>query len=192
MPVSAARMTGNGRHRTHSGGCGFTLIEVLVALFVLAVGMLALAALQGRSLRDSTTAQLRGTALMLAYDISDRMRANPTGVTASTALPCPTSNHYQRCAPDVIPAQSAPTTRCTTPGPSFTTSTCTPEQMADEDMYQWLSALRDGRNGLPDPRATIIQDTGGTVWTITIYWNQDRVTSGAVADYQNLTLRYQP
>lgn len=186
MPVSAARMTGNGRHRTHSGGCGFTLIEVLVALFVLAVGMLALAALQGRSLRDSTTAQLRGTALMLAYDISDRMRANPTGVT---------TNAYARSSTSAITAPSAPSTRCTTTANTFATSACTPAQMALEDIYQWLSALGDGRNGLPDPRATIIKDTtnaNDTVWTITIYWNQDRVTSGSVADYQNLTLRYQP
>lgn len=186
MPVSAARMTGNGRHRTHSGGCGFTLIEVLVALFVLAVGMLALAALQGRSLRDSTSAQLRGTALMLAYDISDRMRANPTGVT---------TNAYARSSTSAITAQSAPDPRCTTTANTFATSPCTPAQMATEDMYQWLSALGDGRNGLPDPRATIIKDTttaNDTVWTITIYWNQDRVTSGSVADYQNLTLRYQP
>lgn len=186
MPVSAARMTGNGRHRTHSGGCGFTLIEVLVALFVLAVGMLALAALQGRSLRDSTTAQLRGTALMLAYDISDRMRANPTGVTAGS---------YARSSTAAITAQSAPTTRCTKDETPSSSNTCTPDDMAREDLYQWLSALGDGRNGLPDPRATIIKDTtnaNDTVWTITIYWNQDRVTSGSVADYQNLTLRYQP
>lgn len=191
MPVSAARMTGNGRHRTHSGGCGFTLIEVLVALFVLAVGMLALAALQGRSLRDSTTAQLRGTALMLAYDISDRMRANPTGVTGSTS--CGTG--YARCSTDAITAQSAPTTRCTKDETPSSSNTCMPDDMAREDLYQWLSALGDGRNGLPDPRATIIKDTtnaNDTVWTITIYWNQDRVTSGSVADYQRLTLRYQP
>lgn len=183
MPVSATGMTGNGRYRTRSGGCGFTLIEVLVALFVLAVGMLALAALQGRSLRDSTTAQLRGTALMLAYDLSDRMRANPTGVNAGS---------YGRSSTNAITTPSPPNPRCVTTSNTFATSSCTPVQMAAEDLYQWLSALGQGRNGLPDPRATIVQDTGGTVWTITIYWNQDRVTSGAVADYQNLTLRYQP
>lgn len=186
MPVSATGMTGDGRIRTGPGGCGFTLIEVLVALFVLAVGMLALAALQGRSLRDSTTAQLRGTALMLAYDISDRMRANPTGVNAGS---------YARSSTNAITVPSTPSPRCTINTGDITASTCTPAQMATEDMYQWLSALGDGRNGLPDPRATIIKDAtnaNDTVWTITIYWNQDRVTSGAVADYQNLTLRYQP
>lgn len=179
MPVSAARTTDGSRSRT-STGRGFTLVEVLIALFVLAVGMLALAALQSRSLRDSTTAQMRGTALLLAYDISDRMRANPTGVA---------NNAYARSDTNAIAAPSTPSPRCTT---TTAASLCTPAQMATEDLYQWLSALRDGRNGLPDARATIVRDTGGTVWTITLYWNQERTTSGSLSDYQTLTLRYQP
>lgn len=55
---------------------GFSLIEVLVALFVLALGVLGAAALQMNSLKYNQTASIRTQATFLAYDIVDRMRAN--------------------------------------------------------------------------------------------------------------------
>jgi len=62
---------------------GFTLLEVLIALLILSIGLLGLAALQTTSLRSNQMASMRTTATQLAYDISDRMRANPTGVAAA-------------------------------------------------------------------------------------------------------------
>jgi len=61
---------------------GFTLLEVLIALLILSIGLLGLAALQTTSLRSNQMASMRTTATQLAYDMSDRMRANPAGVTA--------------------------------------------------------------------------------------------------------------
>jgi len=61
---------------------GFTLLEVLIALLVLSIGLLGLAALQTTSLRSNQMASMRTTATQLAYDISDRLRANPAGVAA--------------------------------------------------------------------------------------------------------------
>ena len=61
---------------------GFTLLEVLIALLILSIGLLGLAALQTTSLRSNQMASMRTTATQLAYDISDRMRANPVGVAA--------------------------------------------------------------------------------------------------------------
>ena len=55
---------------------GFTLIEVLIAMIVLAVGLLGLAGLQATSLRNNQSAYNRIKATQLAYDIADRMRAN--------------------------------------------------------------------------------------------------------------------
>jgi type IV pilus assembly protein PilV len=55
---------------------GFTLIEVLVAMIVLAVGLLGLASLQATSLRFNSSAYLRSQATNIAYDMVDRMRAN--------------------------------------------------------------------------------------------------------------------
>jgi len=65
---------------------GFTLLEVLIALLVLSIGLLGLAALQTTGLRSNEMASMRTTATQLAYDISDRMRANPAGVDANEYL----------------------------------------------------------------------------------------------------------
>ncbi len=55
---------------------GFTLIEILVTVIVLAIGLLGLAGLQATSLSFNSTAYQRSQATNLAYDITDRMRAN--------------------------------------------------------------------------------------------------------------------
>lgn len=55
---------------------GFTLLEVLVAVMVLAIGLLGLAGLQATAVRFNSSAYLRSQATILAYDITDRMRAN--------------------------------------------------------------------------------------------------------------------
>lgn len=63
---------------------GFSLIEVLIALLVLAIGLLGLAALQAQGLRFNHDAYVRTQATNLAYDIVDRMRANNTNVALYT------------------------------------------------------------------------------------------------------------
>ncbi|MCQ4322064.1 type IV pilus modification protein PilV [Stutzerimonas stutzeri] len=55
---------------------GATLIEVLVALLVLSVGLLGMAGLQMTSAKSNYSAYQRSQATLLAYDITDRMRAN--------------------------------------------------------------------------------------------------------------------
>lgn len=53
---------------------GVSLIEVLVAILVLAVGLLGLAALQARGLKFNHDAYARSQATLLAYQIMDAMR----------------------------------------------------------------------------------------------------------------------
>lgn len=64
---------------------GFTLIEVLIALLILAVGVLGIVALQFKGLRFSHDAYLRSQISFLAYDIADRMRLNQANATAYVA-----------------------------------------------------------------------------------------------------------
>jgi len=61
-----------------SGKCqgGFTLVEVLVALVILAFGLLGLAGLQSVGLKNIQASQWRSQATMLGYDVIDRMRSN--------------------------------------------------------------------------------------------------------------------
>jgi type IV pilus assembly protein PilV len=55
---------------------GFTLIEVLVTLFILAIGLLGLAGLLFEGMRNNQGSYLRTQASIMAYDMADRMRAN--------------------------------------------------------------------------------------------------------------------
>lgn len=59
---------------------GFTLLEMLVALFVLSIGLLGLAGLQAQGLRYNHDAYVRSQATFLAYDIIERMRTNAPNV----------------------------------------------------------------------------------------------------------------
>ncbi len=61
---------------------GFTLIEILVALLVLAIGLLGIAAMQLRGLQYSHDAYLRSQISVLAYDMADRMRLNRTAAAS--------------------------------------------------------------------------------------------------------------
>ena len=55
---------------------GLTLVEILVALIILAIGLLGLATMQTSSVKFTTSAYQRTQATALAYDIVDRMRGN--------------------------------------------------------------------------------------------------------------------
>lgn len=61
---------------------GFTLLEVLVAMTIVAIGLLGLAGLMSGSLKNNQSAYQRSQAVWLAYDILDRMRANQNAATS--------------------------------------------------------------------------------------------------------------
>lgn len=55
---------------------GFTLVEVLISMVILAIGLLGLAAMQGMSLRDNQDAYNYQQATLLAYEMQDRIKGN--------------------------------------------------------------------------------------------------------------------
>jgi type IV pilus assembly protein PilV len=72
---------------------GSSLVEVMVALFVLAIGLLGILAMQSKSMQYNQSAHVYSQAVYLANDIAERIRLNPTAsyivgvddeVTAST------------------------------------------------------------------------------------------------------------
>jgi len=69
------------RRRARAPG-GFSLIETLVAIVLLSIGMLGLAALQGRATLMGIESYQRTQALLLAQDMLDRIRANKPDATA--------------------------------------------------------------------------------------------------------------
>ncbi len=86
------RAPASGTPGVRPGLRGFSLLEVLVALLVLAIGLLGLAALQARGVKFNHEAYARSQATYLAYEIMDLMRANraraPQYVTTKLERPC--------------------------------------------------------------------------------------------------------
>jgi type IV pilus assembly protein PilV len=81
---------------------GVGMIEVLVAVIVLAIGLLGLAGLQIRSLRDNQSASERGIAVVQTHSILDAMRAdrqnavnNVFNIAPAAATPAGSSFHEE-------------------------------------------------------------------------------------------------
>ena len=71
-------------YKKHVKQQGFTLVEILVAMLVLAIGLLGVAALQLRGLQYSFDAHVRGQAASLANGIADRMRLREADAAAGS------------------------------------------------------------------------------------------------------------
>lgn len=65
-----------------SGQRGVGMVEVLVAVLILAIGLLGIAALQATALKNSLSAMERSQGVVHAYSIFDAMRANPAAARA--------------------------------------------------------------------------------------------------------------
>lgn len=157
---------------------GFTLIEVLISLIVLALGMLGLAALQTLTIKNNLLAYQRGQAIQLIYDMTDRIRANnPKDPAKGIPVQPRVSANYVSTFMDPTAAQAQPSCLPTS-GPS---TTCTPDLIAQNDLFEWN---RDLKSLLPKGQGTITAVVTGAapndtyVFTISVTWDSDR--SGAV------------
>lgn len=129
---------------------GFTMLEVLVALLVLAIGLLGLAGLMASSMRNNLSASHRTQATWMAYDIIDRMRANREGaVTGDYATP--------------MGAGAV----CSAAVPAGTVSA--------QDIAAWKNQLACS---LPAGNGSIDVNAGTRAATILIQWNDSRGNQG--------------
>ena len=69
-------MAYHSRAAAAGGQRGFSLIEVLIALLLVALGVLGAAALQLNALRYTQDSAYRAQAALLVTDLLERMRAN--------------------------------------------------------------------------------------------------------------------
>lgn len=60
---------------------GMTLLEVLITMFIMAVGLLGLSGLQATSVKDGLDTAKRSQVTWLVTELVERMRANPNGLT---------------------------------------------------------------------------------------------------------------
>jgi type IV pilus assembly protein PilV len=146
-------------HRTRA--CGFTLVEVLVSVVVLALGLLGIANMQMRALGHNQSSYFRSQAISLANDIADRMRANPDGLASYKTTPLPSV---------------APTPNCVS-------ADCDAGQMALTDLYQWGRSLA---TEMPNGTGVVTENNG--VFTIAITWD-DRENGSALSKTFNTSFQ---
>lgn len=146
-----------GRSRRHVLR-GVALIEAIIAMVVLAVGLLGLAVSQNRLLVDSRSNAQRATAIWLTDDLANRMLAN-----RERAL----TGGYDREWNDATP---------TAPTCGGVSAPCTSQQQATADLNAWLTTV--GRV-LPGATARVFRPTNGQPHVgIAISWAPSESTTG--------------
>lgn len=114
-----------------AGGRGFSLIEVLIAVAVLGIGLLAVAALQIQGVRQNFDSYARSQAVMLANDYAERMYANRPGTLNRPGAP---NSDYADFDSSTVDCGSTPTV-CGTQSDVAAPSLCDPAALALYDRY---------------------------------------------------------
>jgi len=152
---------------------GFTLIEVMITVFVLAVGILGVAGMQAVSVRESGNLTMRLTADLLLNDMVDRMKANrreARGAADQADLSgdgaTSTYNNVDTDANDYAVA-------CT--------ADCAEDEMAGNDIFEWEASIE--ASSLPEGSGTITWlldsfdaagNVVGSVFQLRVFWNEAR------------------
>ena len=157
---------------------GFSLIEVMVALIIIAVGMLGIAKMQALALSTTESSGTRSLVAIEAASLAASMHANrdywvqgppppQTNIDVATTGPATYSTNIDVAALSATPSCGAPTQSACTTGNA--------QQIAAYDVQQWATALAQV---VPAARATINCNNTGTPLscTIQIVW-QENVTS---------------
>ena len=160
---------------------GFSMVEVLVTLIVIAVGMLGIAKLQALAISSTGTAKLRSLAALEASSLASAMRGNrdywsatPDSFTVNGAAITDPNGQLSNAA-----------TSCVTGG----TLPCTNVQLADYDVQQWIT---DINNVLPNPQVTVACPlaVNPILCSIQISWTENAVainTQESATAQANLT-----
>lgn len=156
------------RRNSPKRNAGATLIEVMIALLVLAIGLLGFAGMQTRGILTGRQAFLHSQAAFLAEDMVERIRANPTQKTS-----------YSMLATDAGSNKGCDS------------SNCTPADMVSWDQYKWQQ--RVGRM-LPGGTGAITATLGANAYatvTITVSYTFDTEDAAAPkSDYVLTTQIY--
>ncbi|WP_447589240.1 type IV pilus modification protein PilV [Aquipseudomonas campi] len=157
---------------------GFTLIEVMIALVILAVGLLGMASLMARSQKSNESAYSRSQATLLAYDIVERMRTN-------LIAPADANKKYKvlfvtESSGNASSYTLASLPNCTSPTGTIPTGGAS---RASYDIATWCSTLRSSLPSVDTTSTKISFDTtklnslGVATVTVKIQW-QDNSTDG--------------
>ena len=139
---------------------GISLIEVLAAMLILAIGLLGLLAMQTRGVQLNQAAYFQSQAMFMAHDIIERMRAND-GALDSYAI-------------ELEDFGDADAGYC-----DDADSACSAAEMAASDLYQWKTTIGDL---FPQGDASVTLGTpSGNLQPVTV---QVQYLYGELASYQ--------
>lgn len=156
---------GIARHRQG----GMTLIESLVALVVLALGVLGLIGFQMRTLKDSRDGVGRSRAIVAVQDIAERIRSNPELVAATMAANYTTG----------FGALAAPAQNCLN-------AVCTPAQLAAYDLWRWKASIAAA---LPGGQGAISPSAGDPrQFAVMVGWRENQLDAAADAGENRNTM----
>jgi type IV pilus assembly protein PilV len=170
---------------------GFTLIEVLVALLIIAIGLLGIAKMQALALSSTGTARMRSVAAIEAASMASMMHANRAywaGISSGTESVTVTASSSSFTTSDSTVA--APSTGC----PATAATPCTPAQLAGQDLTYWAGDLNQTMP--PNAKATISCPAGTATVPVTctleILWTENLVDidtgmNSALTAQQNVT-----
>jgi type IV pilus assembly protein PilV len=142
---SGSSLHGCRRVRVHLGRlcAGFTLVEVLVALFVVALGIAGAAGLQTLAVRAGRDATRLSDATRLARSLAERMHANPHALALPDA-----ANPYLLLDYAAASGPPAAAALCYA-------DTCDADALARFDLFEVSQAVA---SGFPDGRIRVCRD----------------------------------
>ena len=139
------------------------MLEVMVALFVLGIGLMGVLSMQAKSNKYNQSTYYYAQAAYLANDIADAMRTNRSVSSSYTIMlddPTPTAQD------------------CTS-----TSVNCTAAQIKDWNINAWRTNVV---NNLPSGKASIESD--GNFFTIKVQFNDARSSSDGAEDLHEYVL----
>lgn len=155
------------RHRSQRGA---GLIEVLVAVVILAIGLLGMAGMTASSIKFNQMSRMRGTGVLLVNDLAERARVNALGFDAG-GYASAASKKYS----------FSPTLTSESGCSDLVDNKCTPEQLAAYDMNQWL---RNVNARLPGGDAFIQTSSakGARAMDVWLMWTEATESTNISAD----------
>jgi type IV pilus assembly protein PilV len=157
---------------------GFSLIEVMVALVVSAIGLLGLAKMESLAISSTSVASARALAAIQAESLAAAMHAN-TGYWAASTVPTSTTVTVTVTGtPQIVSTDGSLATAvasCSGTG----SGSCAPNVMAAYDLQQWAGALQ---TLLPGSFSTITctnTDLTPITCTIQIQWTEKAIAANA-------------
>lgn len=145
---------------------GFSFIEILVSLLLVAIGLTAMASMINYSLNANTNSSNRALATMLANEYSELVRSNPTEMAAATPAYVRSASYSQIADAANRNVANLPTGLCAYPN-------CTSPTLATRDVAIFSRRLRAALPGGEFSVATV----SATQFDLWIFWMEAKTIS---------------